>query len=147
MTCMMDQNELETTVIEIESLRDPDLGNVTSQCVVAGCDIRIDHEKMEIICNEYHPIIMDSYSRKKEVNCCKFIIPEKAYCNYVRTIQAKPTVHERKWFRVENGQMIILGDVKGGMSPSFAVEQFFGEYLKTYKVRYGRIPFKPEPES
>ena len=138
---------METTIIEIACPADANNAYVHDQCIVSGCDIQIDHEKKEITCNVYQSISMAGHTTENQVNYCKFEIPENAYCNYVRTIQAKPPVQERKWFRVENGEMIVLADVKGSLSPSFAVEQFFGEYLKTYKVRHGRTPFKPKPKT
>ena len=135
-------SKIETTMVEIECLGSANRGDINAHCIISGCDIQIDHDKKEIICNEYLSIPMAGYTRKDGVNYCKFEIPEKAYCNYVRTIQTEPAIHERKWFKIENGEMIVLGDVKGGMSPTFAVEEFFREYLKLlYKARYGKIPF------
>jgi hypothetical protein len=133
---------MNTATVEIVCVGNAGKGYINANCLVQGCDIQLDHEKKEIIHSEYEFILMKEFYRKDRVNYCRFEIPDGAYCNYCRTIQIKPRIQERKWFRIENGKMIILGDVTTGLWTGFALDIYFGKYKNIYRIHSKKIPFQ-----
>lgn len=54
--------------------------------------------------------------RENRINYLTFDVPEGVICSYDRYVCVKPQTYEYRWFKMEDGQFIDLGEIKGGTS-------------------------------
>ena len=79
-------------------------------CEVGAVGLQIDHARKEVTAIEYDHIPMLGCTRIGRVNHCEFEVPEEFYCWYVRKADIKARLNECRCFKVENGQINILGE-------------------------------------
>ena len=79
---------------------------------------------------------MVAFSRKNRVSYCKFEILDNAFGWYNRTIQTKPRKVEKKWFKIDNGNMIVLGDLPKPDHWAGILDNYYSEYKNIYRTHY-----------
>ena len=104
-------------------------------CLVKSIEVEIDHVSKIIQANEYGPMPLVEVTRKDKINYCKFEVFDDAFGYYTRKIQTRPAKKEHKLFRVQNGQLSILGDFKDLGSNYFygLMESYYSHYCSIYR--------------
>jgi hypothetical protein len=114
--------ESKTTKLELLCVGNTANGYIHAQISVRWYEMRVD-DANRVIQMIGHCLPIRSYRRQERVNYCWFDIPEGVICHYQRRAQVKPHVEERRWFRINEGQLVDLG---GSLSFDFA--QYYPQY-------------------
>lgn len=131
---------MTTAPIELVCVGNDGGGYIKAQCRVGWIEVLVDDKKKLLDCKDTF-IPMKNYRREDRINYCRYDIPQGVICYYNRSIQTNPRMEEEKWFRVEDGQLVILGDTVGGVF-SFP-ELFLQEFLKKgYRYRMRNVPYE-----
>jgi hypothetical protein len=95
-------------------------------CSVTWHEVLFNHpaKKIGIIS---HQLLPKEKRREKRINYVTFEVPEEEICSYRRYVCVKPQTFEYKWFRMEAGQFIDLGEVIG--TTSYA-ELYLNEFVR-----------------
>jgi hypothetical protein len=110
---------MKITTIELACVGNAANGYVNAQCMVEAFEIFASESERTIdVC--LRGIKMKDYERKDRVNYCRFEVPEGEICRYVRRIQIKPYLQERKWFRIVEGQLVELADDPKEICPGWS---------------------------
>jgi|ERR1035437_893621 hypothetical protein len=126
---------MNTTTVEIVCVGSFSNNYIHESCRINSIEVTIDHLGKEIRLDEYPSLPIVEFTRKDRVNYCKFEILDDAFGWYRRPIQTKPYKVEKKWFKVENGNLIVLGDLP---KPHFQgiLDDFYSEYKNIYRIHY-----------
>lgn len=117
---------MKTTTLELECVGNAGNGYINAQCLVLWFEVLVNEDQKKVRCIS-HYLTMKDYRRKDRINYCRFDVPEGVICCYIRSVQTKPSKQESKWFRIDNAQVAILGDVVGGTC------SFVKMFLQKYK--------------
>jgi len=120
-----------TTKIELQCVGNVGSLYIFAQCSVVWFQITIDHQLRSIKVKE-RGVPIRSYRREKRVNLVWFDVPENVICHYRRRAQVKPSIEERRYFWIRDGQFVDLGEETCGVLFDFP-SRFLSEY-KRYSI-------------
>jgi putative phage-type endonuclease len=112
-----------TTKMELSCVGNAGGGYINAQIRVVWFEVLANTDRKQVDVVEHHLEIKE-LRRENRVNYCTYHVPDGVTCYYERYVQTKPKLHERKFFRFQDGVFQDLGE--GGQ------EEFVQRFLQDY---------------